>query len=95
MELKFIRLGKSEMTLWHRPQNKDIYYLQEMQKVTMIITLLSSREDPKNIIKECELLGIKNVNIPLNGANQALLTNRDTVKMLKKTLSQVYLELAD
>ena len=94
MELSFISIGISQMTLWHRPQNKDIFYLQELQKITLIVTLLSAKEDPKNIIKECEELGIKNVNIQLNGANQALLTNRDTVKMLKKALSQLYVELA-
>lgn len=69
MKLGFIQIGQSQVTLWHRPQSKDIAYLKTLQNISMIVTLLAGREDPNDIFKQCEFHGIKSFHIPLNGAN--------------------------
>ena len=67
--LGFIAIGKSLITLWHRPSVRDLTLLKSIHNVDLIVTLLSDSEDPTLIKKACELHGILNFRINLKGAN--------------------------
>ncbi len=56
----------------------------------IIITLQSDAEDIKSIEQECKKAEIRNIQIKLRGANQALLASRDTIKMLIPRLKELY-----
>ncbi len=90
MQLGFTQIGKSQVTLWHRPGVGDLKLLQKLQNITLIITLLSMKENPQSILKECKNLGIENYHIEINGANAALLSDKKTIKTIRASLTEIY-----
>ena len=61
--------------LWHRPTLRSIRLLKE-SGVTMIITAQAQRENPQEILKMCNEVGLKHFWVELNGASEALLTDK-------------------
>ena len=53
-KLGWARIGQSQVTLWHRPGVGDIKELKRQAGITMIVTLLSNKEQPMSIMKECQ-----------------------------------------
>jgi glycerol dehydrogenase-like iron-containing ADH family enzyme len=56
----------------------------------MVVTLLSNKEFPDKIVKECNAVGIKNFHIEINGANAALLSDNKTIKIIKEKLQDLF-----
>ena len=56
----------------------------------MIVTLLSEKESPDSIFKECRGLGIQFFHIPLNGANAAILSDKKSVKIIRDSVKELY-----
>ncbi len=84
------RIGSSHVTLWHRPGVGDIKELKRQAGITLIVTLLSNKEQPMSIVKECAQMGIENFHIEINGANAALLSDKKTLKTIRDNLKQLY-----
>ncbi len=82
-KLGWARIGASQVTLWHRPGVGDIKELKKQAGITLIVTLLSNKEQPQSIAKECKSLDIENFHIEINGANAALLSDKKTIKIIK------------
>ena len=88
-KLKFIQIGNSMVTLWHRPGVGDIRLLKELQGISLVVTLQSVKEHPKSIFKECAVNGIESMHVELNGANAAILSDKKTVATLKKSIREL------
>ena len=84
------RIGNSQVTLWHRPGVGDIKELRLKAGVTLIVTLLSNKEQPAAIQQECRSVGIENFHIEINGANAALLSDKKTIKIIKDNLKSLH-----
>lgn len=89
-KLGWARIGQSHVTLWHRPGVGDIKELKKQAGITLIVTLLSNKEQPMSIAKECQTIGIENFHIEINGANAALLSDKKTLKIIRDGLKQLY-----
>jgi len=87
--LAFQAVCGSHLTLWHRPKIQHLSHIKDIHQVTLVITAQADRERPLSIAKECKRLGLKWIQIPLEGANQALLSKKSTLKIVSKRLAQV------
>lgn len=56
----------------------------------MVITLLNDKENHEGIKKMCDDLGLKHFHICLQGANQEILKEKETVKMLSTKLIELH-----
>jgi len=63
--------------------------LQALQGITMVVTVLSEDEDGQLIKDLCEKHGIRHYWIKFRGANETLLTSKDSVEYLRKEYSEV------
>ena len=81
---KFIKVGKSLMTLYQSPTDEQIKQLKNDYKLTLVVSILPSFEhNCINVKKTCEANKIGWFQIPLTGSNQkelkesgALLTSK-------------------
>ena len=55
----------------------------------MIVTLLSTKEIPESIFKECRGLGMETYHIEINGANAALLSDKKTIGVIRSNLKHL------
>ncbi|CDW75320.1 adpribosylation crystallin [Stylonychia lemnae] len=93
-ELNFYQIGKSQVTLWHRPGKKEIYDLKNLQNISLIVTLQGTGENPNEIKKGCQQNGIQHKWINIQGANQALLDDKKVIAYLVERIQELYENLS-
>ena len=54
------------------------------------MTLLSAKENPESIFKECRGLGMQTYHIEINGANAALLSEKKTIGVIRSNLKHLH-----
>ena len=64
--------------------------VQSMKGINYVITAQSEHENWQAIKALCEGLQIKHFHIDLNGANEALLSNPETLKYLESRLKELF-----
>ena len=67
--LKFKRVGSSEMSLFKRPKIHQLFKMKELG-IGLVVTLVSECELPFGIGQECTKLGIKWMHIPMFGIHR-------------------------
>lgn len=75
-KLGFAHIGMSQLTIWHKPSIKVIYLLKDLLGITMIVSVQKDIENPQAIAEACSQLDIKHTHIPLDGANQEYLGDK-------------------
>lgn len=53
------------------------------------MTLQSEKENPQSIFKECREQGIESYHVSLNGANAAILSDKKSVGILRKSIVEL------
>jgi len=80
---------QSKVTMWHRPKRQQIKYLKD-ENCTLIISVQSEKELASEVGKDCSKFGIRWVHIPLEGANETLLSGEESIMLLLEGLYTVF-----
>jgi hypothetical protein len=80
----------STLTLFHRPTHQTLLMLQSMKGLNYVITAQSEHENWQAVKALCDELQINHFHIDLNGANEALLSNPETLKYLESRLEELF-----
>lgn len=87
-EVKALQWGpilQSKMTMWQRPKRQHVKFLKD-EGCSLIISVQSEKELVSEVGKDCSKFGIRWVNIPLDGANEAVLRGEESVTLLLEGL---------
>ena len=85
-----MQIGKSHITLWHKPGVSEIKTLKQLLGINLIVTLLYDKEGPEVILKECEKQEVRNIRIPLKGASDNTLKADETVELVTQSLKSLF-----
>lgn len=89
-KLGFVQVGKSHLTLWHKPGLKEVKSLKEQLGITLVVCLLYDKENPFPVLEEYEAQGLKFIRIPMKGANENTLQSDETVETVITQLKELY-----
>jgi protein-tyrosine phosphatase len=80
---------QSKLTMWHRPKRQHIKYLKD-ENCTLIISVQSEKEQAADVGKDCSKFGIRWIHIPLEGANETLLSAEESITVVLEGLYAVF-----
>jgi len=89
-ELGWVIMGKSKLSLFHKPTFKQLELLQKEKGLTLVVTLNHATEKADVIGKYCSALNLNWENYPLRGANVPLLQSKEASDILISGITNIY-----
>ena len=96
-EINFIQVKatQSSLGLWHRPKKNHFRLFKTLKNISLVVTCQSEQEHVSEIQIECKEQGIDWIHVPLQGANQALLSAAGTIALIFRKLEQILTRMRD
>lgn len=70
LKLGFAYVGRSTITVWHRPNETQVALAKSLLGITMVICLQTDDEHPQEVEEACVKQGIHFVNYPTKDSSE-------------------------
>ena len=93
LKLGFAYVGRSTITVWYRPNERQVALARSLLGITMVVCLLGVNEHHQEVEEACAKQGLKFVRYIFPDASEQTLKDPAKTSELFERVSQVYEEL--